>query len=130
MLDSMTLDSDSWLTMLLNPVGLRYHTTHHLFPSLPYHNIRAAHRRLMQELPADSLYHRTVEPCSSSLGSDQQPASAVAPHSRHSPTLHHRHPRVRPHSFDVFSASERTEATAVICFSPIVVFSGVVFSWE
>ena len=61
MLDSVTLDSESWPALLLNPVGLRYHTTHHLFPSLPYHNIRAAHRRLMEKLPADSLYRRTVE---------------------------------------------------------------------
>ena len=61
MLDSITMDNDSPLAVLINPVGLRYHATHHLFPSLPYHNIRAAHRRLMQELPADSPYRRTVE---------------------------------------------------------------------
>jgi fatty acid desaturase len=61
MLDSITLDSDSPLAILLYPVGLRYHATHHLFPALPYHNIRAAHRRLMEQLPADSPYRRTVE---------------------------------------------------------------------
>ncbi len=61
MLDSVTLDSNSPLAILLNPVGLRYHATHHLFPSLPYHNIRAAHRRLMAGLPADSPYRQTVE---------------------------------------------------------------------
>ena len=60
MLDSVTLDNDSPLAVLLNPVGLRYHATHHLFPSLPYHNMRAAHRRLMERLPADSPYRRTV----------------------------------------------------------------------
>jgi fatty acid desaturase len=46
--------------VLINPVGLRFHSTHHLFPSMPYHNIRAAHKRLMDQLPADSLYRLTV----------------------------------------------------------------------
>jgi fatty acid desaturase len=60
MLDSVTMDNDSLLAVLINPVGLRYHATHHLFPSMPYHNIRAAHQRLMERLPADSPYRRTV----------------------------------------------------------------------
>jgi fatty acid desaturase len=61
MLDSVNMDNDSVLAVLINPVGLRYHATHHLFPSLPYHNMRAAHKRLLAELPADSPYRRTVE---------------------------------------------------------------------
>jgi fatty acid desaturase len=61
MLDSVTLDNDSLLAVLINPVGLRYHATHHLFPSLPYHNARAAHKRLLEMLPADSPYRKTVE---------------------------------------------------------------------
>jgi fatty acid desaturase len=60
MLDSVTMDNDSPLAVLINPVGLRYHATHHLFPSLPYHNIRAAHQRLLAQLPADSPYRQTV----------------------------------------------------------------------
>jgi fatty acid desaturase len=60
MLDSVTMDNDSLAAILINPVGLRYHATHHLFPSLPYHNMRSAHRRLMQHLPADSPYRQTV----------------------------------------------------------------------
>jgi len=60
MLDSVTMDNVSPLAVLLNPVGLRYHATHHLFPSMPYHNIRAAHKRLLARLPADSPYLRTV----------------------------------------------------------------------
>jgi len=60
MLDSVTMDSDSPLAILINPVGLRYHATHHLFPSLPYHNIRAAHKRLLADLPPDSPYRQTV----------------------------------------------------------------------
>lgn len=60
MLDSVNLDNDSLVAVLLNPVGLRYHATHHLFPSLPYHNMRTAHKRLMARLPADSPYRLTV----------------------------------------------------------------------
>ena len=61
-LDSVTIDSDGPLAVLLCPLGLRYHALHHLCPSLPYHNLRTAHRRLMAQLPADSPYRRTVEP--------------------------------------------------------------------
>jgi len=60
MLDSVTMDNDSPLAMLINPVGLRYHATHHLFPSMPYHNIRAAHKRLLARLPANSPYRQTI----------------------------------------------------------------------
>jgi fatty acid desaturase len=60
MLDSVTMDNDSLPAIVLNPVGLRYHATHHLFPSMPYHNMRAAHKRLLAELPADSPYRQTV----------------------------------------------------------------------
>lgn len=57
--DSINITGQTWLTMLLFPVGLRYHATHHLFPSLPYHNLGEAHRRLTRELPADAPYHAT-----------------------------------------------------------------------
>ncbi len=60
MLDSVTMDNDSPLAILINPVGLRYHATHHLFPSMPYHNMRTAHKRLLAQLPADSPYRQTV----------------------------------------------------------------------
>jgi fatty acid desaturase len=60
MLDSITMDNDSLPAILINPVGLRYHATHHLFPSLPYHNMRTAHKRLLAELPGDSPYRLTV----------------------------------------------------------------------
>jgi len=49
-------------TELFFPLGLRYHALHHLFPSLPYHNLGKAHRRLMERLPADSPYRDTVYP--------------------------------------------------------------------
>lgn len=57
--DSINITGQTWLTMLLFPVGLRYHALHHLFPSLPYHNLGKAHRRLTESLPADAPYHAT-----------------------------------------------------------------------
>ena len=60
-LDSTNV-TGGWLTELMCPLGLRYHALHHLFPGIPYYNLGVAHRRLMQRLPADSLYHETVYP--------------------------------------------------------------------
>jgi len=60
MLDSVVMDNDSPLAVLIAPVGLRYHATHHLFPSMPYHNIQAAHKRLIAQLSAASPYRQTV----------------------------------------------------------------------
>jgi Fatty acid desaturase len=54
--DSNTVAGHSPLTVLLFPVGLRYHCLHHLFPGLPYHSMGIAHRRLMAQLPADFPY--------------------------------------------------------------------------
>ncbi len=54
--DSVNITGQTWLTMLMFPVGLRYHALHHLFPFLPYHNMGKAHARLMARLPADSPY--------------------------------------------------------------------------
>jgi fatty acid desaturase len=58
--DSITLPNHALLTELFVPLGLRYHALHHLFPQLPYHCLGKAHRRLMDQLPAGSDYHRTV----------------------------------------------------------------------
>jgi fatty acid desaturase len=38
-----------WLSVLVGPVGLSLHATHHLYPSLPYHALGQAHRLLMAE---------------------------------------------------------------------------------
>jgi fatty acid desaturase len=59
--DSITIEG-GWLTELFFPLGLRYHALHHLFPAIPYHNLPAAHRRLMEELPADAAYRQSVYP--------------------------------------------------------------------
>ena len=55
-IDSCNFTSGDPLTRLLFPFAIRYHALHHLFPSLPYHNLAAAHKYLLQELPSDSPY--------------------------------------------------------------------------
>lgn len=60
LLDSINYPYRPWITELWGPVGTRYHALHHLFPSIPYHNLGVAHRRLMAGLPNDSLYRDTV----------------------------------------------------------------------
>ena len=53
-LDSVNIPGN-FLTGLWAPVGLRYHATHHLFMSMPYHNLGKAQRRIAQELGENSL---------------------------------------------------------------------------
>lgn len=59
LLDSVNYPYRWWFTELWGPVGTRYHALHHLFPSLPYHNLGKAHRRLMAGLPEKSIYRQT-----------------------------------------------------------------------
>ena len=59
LLDSVNYPHRPWITELWGPIGTRYHAIHHLFPSLPYHNLGIAHRRLMAGLPGDSIYRQT-----------------------------------------------------------------------
>lgn len=54
--DSINITGQTWLTIAMFPVGLRYHALHHLFPGIPYHHLGEAHRRLMQDLPPDAPY--------------------------------------------------------------------------
>jgi fatty acid desaturase len=61
LLDSCDYPYRPWFTELWGPIGTRYHATHHLFPSIPYHNLGKAHRALMAGLPADSLFRETVK---------------------------------------------------------------------
>jgi len=57
-LDSVNVPPPATLPVLWAPVGLRYHALHHLLPSLPYHSLAEAHRRLSGALDANSPYHR------------------------------------------------------------------------
>lgn len=59
LLDSVNYPHRAWLGTLWAPVGTRFHALHHLFPSMPYHVMPEAHRRLMAGLPADSPYRQT-----------------------------------------------------------------------
>lgn len=61
LLDSANYPHGPLLSELWGPVGLRFHALHHVFPTLPYHALAEAHRRLMRQLPADSPYRRTEE---------------------------------------------------------------------
>ena len=57
-LDSVNVPPPSPWAELWAPVGLRYHALHHLLPSVPYHALPQAHRRLVAALGQDSPYHR------------------------------------------------------------------------
>ncbi|MBS0254293.1 MAG: fatty acid desaturase [Proteobacteria bacterium] len=61
-LDSVNVPPPGILAELWAPVGLRYHALHHLLPSLPYHALPEAHRRLSAALGRDSLYARASYP--------------------------------------------------------------------
>ncbi|MFN0022074.1 MAG: fatty acid desaturase family protein [Pirellulaceae bacterium] len=60
--DSCNYTSRDFLTWLFFPFAIRYHALHHLFPTLPYHNLAAAHAYLLQELPTDSPYRELDQP--------------------------------------------------------------------
>ena len=60
LLDSVNYPHHAWLSEMWGPIGTRYHALHHLFPSLPYHSLPLAHQRLMEGLPEDSPYRKTV----------------------------------------------------------------------
>lgn len=60
--DSCNYTSRDLLTWLFFPFAIRYHALHHLFPTLPYHNLAAAHAYLVRELPADSPYRDLDQP--------------------------------------------------------------------
>ncbi|MCR9117628.1 MAG: fatty acid desaturase, partial [bacterium] len=69
------------LTWLMFPFSIQYHALHHLFPSLPYHNLAFAHQHLLSELPADSPYRDLTQPGWWSVASKmlRQKLVAIAP---------------------------------------------------
>lgn len=48
--DSYTHQSNPILAFILQPVGLRYHTAHHMYPQVPYHNLKILHQHLKDTL--------------------------------------------------------------------------------
>ncbi len=60
-MDSCNFTGRDLLTSLFFPFSIRYHALHHLFPSLPYHNLRQAHYYLVDVLPSTSRYHELDE---------------------------------------------------------------------
>lgn len=61
-LDSVNVPAPGFFAYLWAPVGLRYHALHHLLPSLPYHALDEAHRRLSAALEEASAYHKANYP--------------------------------------------------------------------
>ena len=61
-LDSVNVPPPGIAAEIWAPVGLRYHALHHLMPSIPYHNLPEAHRRLATDLGAGSTYESANHP--------------------------------------------------------------------
>jgi fatty acid desaturase len=61
-LDSVNVPPPGFLAEVWAPVGLRYHALHHLLPSVPYHSLAEAHRRLHRHLLEGSTYSRASYP--------------------------------------------------------------------
>lgn len=57
-LDSVNVPPPELVAPLWAPVGLRYHATHHLLPSMPYHALGEAHRRISTQLGAGSTFDK------------------------------------------------------------------------
>lgn len=60
-LDSVNVPPPAVLPYLWAPVGLRYHALHHLLPRMPYHNLGAAHARMVAHVSPDSPYRQVEE---------------------------------------------------------------------
>lgn len=61
-LDSVNVPPPGMAAEVWAPVGLRYHALHHLMPSMPYHDLPEAHRRLASELGTGSTYEGANHP--------------------------------------------------------------------
>jgi fatty acid desaturase len=55
-LDSVNVPPPAPFAGLWAPVGLRYHALHHLLPSLPYHALGEAHRRMTAKFDGAGTY--------------------------------------------------------------------------
>ncbi|MDB5724712.1 MAG: fatty acid desaturase [Novosphingobium sp.] len=57
-LDSVNVPPPGPWAAIWAPVGLRFHALHHLLPSMPYHSLSEAHRRLHANLGEGATYGR------------------------------------------------------------------------
>ena len=69
-LDSCNYPGRDFFVWLLFPFSIRYHALHHMFPSLPYHNLAAVHAHLSRALPENSPYHSLSRPSWWSVAKD------------------------------------------------------------
>lgn len=72
-LDSFTVETP--LAVLAQPLGFRYHTAHHMYPGVPYHNLPALHADLKRN---NADYRRSIIPLWTAIRGPkaQQPAAA------------------------------------------------------
>lgn len=61
-LDSVNVPPPARFSGVWAPVGLRYHALHHMLPSVPYHSLAEAHRRLRDHLGETSTYRNANHP--------------------------------------------------------------------
>ena len=61
-LDSVNVPPPGLIAEIWAPVGLRYHALHHLLPSVPYHALPEAHRRLRAQLGAGGTFDGANHP--------------------------------------------------------------------
>ena len=61
-LDSVNVPPPGRFAAVWAPVGLRFHALHHLLPSMPYHSLAEAHRRLHDHLGPAATYGRASYP--------------------------------------------------------------------
>jgi fatty acid desaturase len=58
-LDSFNVTSTSVWSLIWSPLDSKFHGLHHMFPTIPYHSLRSAHDRLMENLPMDHPYRKS-----------------------------------------------------------------------
>ena len=61
-LDSVNVPPPGLMAEIWAPVGLRYHALHHLMPSMPYHSLPEAHRRLRTALGVGGTFDGANHP--------------------------------------------------------------------
>lgn len=60
LIDSLNYVGNPVIGLFMAPIGLRYHALHHIFPTIPYHNLHEAHTRIMSVIDDNDPYHKTL----------------------------------------------------------------------